>query len=55
MEKLEKIPEVGDEVESDGIKVKVTKADNKRVLEVYAEKLPEPEDDEDAEEDDTDE
>jgi len=51
MEKLEKIPEVGDEVEAEGIKVKVTKADDKRVLEVYAEKLPEPEDDEDGEED----
>lgn len=51
MEKLEKIPEVGDEVEAEGIKVKVTKADDKRVLEVYAEKLPEPEDDDDGEED----
>jgi len=51
MEKLEKIPEVGDEVEAEGIKVKVTKADDKRVLEVYAEKLPDPDDDEDGEED----
>ncbi len=43
MEKLEKIPEAGDEVELDGVRVTVTKADDKRVLEVYAEKLPEPE------------
>ncbi len=50
MEKLEKIPEVGDEVEADGIKVKVTKADDKRVLEVYAEKLPKTEDEDDSEE-----
>ncbi len=46
MERLEKIPEAGDELEADGIKVKVTKADDKRVLELYAEKLPEETDDE---------
>ena len=39
MEHLEKIPEVGDEFEADGVHVRVTKADDKRVLEVYAEKL----------------
>ncbi len=43
MEQLEKIPEEGDEVISDGVKLKVTKADDKRVLEVYAEKLPQEE------------
>ncbi len=43
MEKLEKIPEAGDEVEVEGVRVTVTKADDKRVLEVYAEKLPEAE------------
>ena len=47
MEKLEKIPEAGDEIEADGIKVTVTKADDKRVIEVYAEKLPEPVDEDD--------
>ena len=41
MEQLEKIPETGDELEADGIKVRVTKADDKRVIELYAEKLPE--------------
>lgn len=46
-EKLEKIPEAGDEIEADGIKVTVTKADDKRVIEVYAEKLPEPDDEDD--------
>ena len=46
MEQLEKIPETGDELEADGIKVKVTKADDKRVIELYAEKLPEESDDE---------
>ena len=40
MEKLEKIPEPGDELEADGIHIKVTKSDDRRVLEVYAEKLP---------------
>ncbi len=49
MEKLEKIPEAGDEVEVEGVRVTVTKADDKRVLEVYAEKLPET-DEEDKEE-----
>lgn len=48
MEQLEKIPEEGDEVISEGVKLKVTKADDKRVLEVYVEKLPQ--DEEDAEE-----
>lgn len=43
MEKMEKIPEPGDELEAEGVKITVTKADDKRVLEVYAEKLPEPE------------
>ncbi len=42
-EMLEKIPEAGDELEIDGVRVTVTKADDKRVLEVYAEKLPETE------------
>lgn len=45
MEKLEKIPEPGDELEADGVKLKVTKANDKRVLEVYAEKLPDPDPD----------
>ena len=40
MEKLEKIPEPGDELKADGIYIKVTKSDDRRVLEVYAEKLP---------------
>lgn len=44
-EKLEKIPETGDEIEADGLKVTVTKADDKRVLEVYVEKLPDPSED----------
>lgn len=48
MEHLEKIPEAGDEIEADGIRVKVTKADDKRVIEVYAEKLPETEEDDEA-------
>lgn len=39
MEKLEKIPETGDELEADGIKVKVTKADDKKIIELYVEKL----------------
>ena len=39
MEHLEKIPEVGDEFESDGIRVRVTEADDKRVLEIYAERV----------------
>ena len=51
MEHLEKIPEVGDEFESDGVRVRVTKTDDKRVLEVYAERL-ESEDDEDDDEKD---
>ncbi len=50
MEKLEKIPEAGDEVEVEGIRVTVTKADDKRVLEVYAEKLPESTEEEDKDE-----
>ena len=45
MEKLEKIPEPGDTLEEAGILLKVTKANDKRVLEVYAEKLPDPEED----------
>ena len=45
MEKLEKIPEPGDTLEEAGILLKVTKANDKRVLEVYAEKLPTPEED----------
>ncbi len=47
MEQLEKIPETGDELEADGIKVTVTKADDKRVIELYAEKLPAESEDED--------
>lgn len=47
MEHLEKIPEVGDEFETDGVRVRVTKTDDKRVLEVYAERVEEEEDDED--------
>ena len=47
MEQMEKIPEAGDELEADGVKVTVIKADDKRVLEVYAEKLPVPVEDED--------
>lgn len=39
MEHLEKIPEVGDEFESDGVRVRVTQADDKRVLEIYAERV----------------
>ena len=38
-EHLEKIPEVGDEFETEGVRVRVTKADDKRVLEVYAERI----------------
>lgn len=40
MEQLEKIPAVGDELEADGVKIKVTKADERRVIEIYAEKAP---------------
>ncbi len=40
MEQLEKIPAVGDELETDGVKIKVTKADERRVIEIYAEKAP---------------
>lgn len=40
MEQLEKIPEAGDELERDGVKIRVTKADARRVIEIYAEKLP---------------
>lgn len=50
MEKLEKIPEPGDTFEESGVLLKVTKANDKRVLEVYAEKLPEPADEGEAEE-----
>lgn len=39
MEKLEKIPEVGDTFESCGVMIKVMKADQRRVIEVYAEKV----------------
>ena len=39
MEHLEKIPEIGDEFEAEGLRVRVTKADDKRVLEIYTEKL----------------
>jgi CBS domain containing-hemolysin-like protein len=46
MENLEKIPEIGDEFEAEGLRVRVTKADDKRVLEVYAERLEEAEEDE---------
>lgn len=42
MEQLEKIPEPGDELDAEGVKIKVTKADDKRVLEIYAEKIAEP-------------
>ena len=49
MENLEKIPEIGDEFEAEGLRVRVTKADDKRVLEVYAERLEETEEDEDKE------
>lgn len=45
MEKLEKIPEPGDTLEESGILLRVTKANDKRVLEIYAEKLPAPEED----------
>lgn len=38
MEQLEKIPRAGDELEHDGVKIKVSKADDKRVIEIYAEK-----------------
>ncbi len=38
MEQFEKIPEIGEEITVDGVYIKVTKADNKRVLEIYAEK-----------------
>jgi putative hemolysin len=40
-EKLEQIPDVKDEFVYDHIKVVVTKVSNTRVLEIYAEKLPE--------------
>ena len=46
MEQFEKIPAVGDEITVDGIYVKVTKADNKRVLEVYAQKTEAPKEEE---------
>ncbi len=46
MEHLEKIPEEGDEFEANGVRVRVTKADDKRVLEVYAERVEEPDEDE---------
>ena len=49
MENLEKIPEIGDEFEAEGLRVRVTMADDKRVLEVYAERLEETEEDEDKE------
>ena len=55
MEQLEKIPETGDELEADGIKVRVTKADDKRVIELYAEKLPEESDEDEDDGKDTDE
>lgn len=42
-EHLEKIPEIGDEFEAEGVRVRVTNADSKRVLEVYAERI-EPDD-----------
>lgn len=47
MEHLEKIPEVGDEFEAEGVHIRVTKADDKRVLEVYAERIEEEDDEED--------
>ena len=39
-EMLGKIPEVGDEFEADGVHVLVSDADDKRVLEIYAERVP---------------
>ena len=45
MEKLEKIPEIGDEFEAEGLRIRVTKADDKRVLEVYAERIAKDEED----------
>ncbi len=42
MEQLGKIPQPGDELDAEGVKIKVTKADDKRVLEIYAEKAEEP-------------
>lgn len=38
MEKLEKIPEAGDTFDAEGVTIKVVKADQRRVIEVYAEK-----------------
>ena len=38
MEQFQKIPTAGDEITVDGVYIKITKADNKRVLEIYAEK-----------------
>ncbi len=38
MEQLEKIPKIGDELEHNGISIKVSRADDKRVIEIYAEK-----------------
>ena len=42
---LEKIPEVGDSFESDGLAVKVTETDSRRVLAVEVSVLPDSEDD----------
>ena len=39
MEKLEKIPQPGDTLTGRGLHIEVTKADGKRVLEIYAEKV----------------
>lgn len=39
MEQLEKIPEPGDTFETSGVMIKVMKADPRRVIEVYAEKV----------------
>lgn len=44
LENMEKIPSVGDEFESCGVHVRVTKATPQRVLEIYAYKLPKEED-----------
>ncbi|MBO5270545.1 MAG: HlyC/CorC family transporter, partial [Clostridia bacterium] len=49
MEHLEKIPEIGDEFEAEGVHVRVTNADDKRVLEVYAERISDTESEEKSE------
>ncbi len=47
---LEKIPEVGDSFESDGLAVKVTETDSRRVLAIEVSVLPDPEDEDEDEE-----